>query len=437
MEDEAFNELESRVFVNLEGKLGNIHIQSDLYKYISSVVKALDPAADKSTIDRIFKDAQKFEPVDSYLHRDDIEDIMVNNTQSIFVYESGQGSVKVQEKIADTDELDMFVRKLKMYTTTAVANRHIYDMHLPNGSRCNIVDTPVGPDVTIRNVKPTAYSIIDLINDGEISYNLAARFWLYAEGLGVRPANMLIGGMPGSGKTTMLNAMFSFFRPEARVVVIEDTYELNTTTQDNCVRLETNPEVSLEDLLKNTLRMRPDLIIIGEVRGIEAKDMMAAMSIGKVVMSTLHANSTRDIVTRLSHDPMKVPQDMITLIDALIVVSQLSQNNLKVRRITEVSEISGIDTKVLLSDLYKYDYKTRRGSDILPSVTYRDELSRSSGIMPADILAEEARRSRILQQLNKLGTRDLRSINEFSRAYYDNPDKALQGIGLNSSGNPV
>ena len=116
---------------------------------------------------------------------------------------------------------------------------------------------------------------------------------------------MIIGGMPGSGKSTLLNAMFSFFRPEARIVVLEETYEINTSTQENCVRLETSPELTLEDLLKNALRMRPDLIIVGETRGREAEDMMTAMSIGKSVMTTMHAHTTRDMVTRLEHEPMK------------------------------------------------------------------------------------------------------------------------------------
>ena len=149
------------------------------------------------------------------------------------------------------------MRKLKMYATTAASNMKIFDVHLPNGSRANIVDSPLGADLTIRNFRQNALSILDLINLGELSYNMAGRFWLYVDGLKVRPANLLIGGMPASGKTTLLNAMFSLFRPEQRVVVIEETYELNTETQENTVRLETSPELPMEDLVKNALRMRP------------------------------------------------------------------------------------------------------------------------------------------------------------------------------------
>ncbi len=426
--------LEARVFEQLEGRLGNIHNDADLYDYIAAVAKSVDPSADKSSIDRIVADAKKFDPIDQYLHNDSIEDIMVNNTDNIFVYHSSEGDIRVPERISSAAELSKFVTKLKMYSTSTIANNHIRDVHLPNGSRCNIVDSPLGPDITVRNFKPTAYSIIDLVNFGELSYNLAARFWLYSDGLGIRPANVLIGGMPGSGKTTMLNAMFSFFRPEARIVVLEETYEINTTTQENCVRLETSPDVALADLLKNSLRMRPDIILIGEVRGDEAKDMMTAMSIGKSVISTIHAHTSRDMVIRLEQKPMSIDKDQIPLIDAMAIVSQVNVDHKRVRKVTQVSETSGIETQVLLSDLYAYDYKTNRGSDIMPSVTYRDVLSRATGRTPTEIIAEEGRRAKVLERLNKLGVRDLRGINEFCKDYYDNQPKALGKLGLSDLG---
>jgi Flp pilus assembly CpaF family ATPase len=425
---ENFDSLEWKVFKSLSGKLGSVHTDAEIYAYIEAAVKSIDPTADKDKVDAIFAHSQKFDPVDGYIRDPEIEDIMINNTENIFVYHASDGSKKAPERLNSVEQLDTLVSKLNMYSTSNVANGHIYDVHLPNGSRCNVVDTPMGPAITIRNHKPIAYSIIDLINFGELSYNLAARFWLYSEGLGIEPANMLLGGLPGSGKTTLLNAMFSFYRPEERIIVIEETYEINTKTQENCINLETSPDMSLQDLLSNALRMRPDIIIIGEVRGVEAKDMMAAMSIGKSVMSTLHAYSTRDIIKRMEHDPMRIPQDMISLVDALVVVSQVQKAGKKHRTVTQVSEISGMETQVLLSDLYNYDYKTQKSSEMLPSVTYRDTLAKASGHSPTEIIMEEERRAKILERLNKTGIRDLRSINEFCRDYYDNPAKALARI---------
>lgn len=426
--------IESKTFELLERKLSNLHTDDDIYHAVENVVKTIRADATKEQIREIVNHAKQFEPFEKYLHDEGIEDIMINNTKNAFVYHSSSGNMGIPERLKTREEMLAFVRKLRMYATSVQSNRQIFDVHLPNGSRANLVDSPLGSDITIRNFKQKAYSMIDLINFGELSYEMAGRFWLYAEGAKVRPANLVIGGMPGSGKTTLLNAMFSFFRPEARVVVIEETYELNTETQDNCVRLETNPDLSMEALLRNSLRMRPDLIIIGEVRGAEAKDMLTAMNIGRVAMGTIHASTTRDIVTRLQHDPMNIPKDLIPLIDVLVVASQIHESGRYIRKITQVSEVSGTETQVLLSDLYNYDYKERGATPILPSVTFRDTLAKLSGHAPPEIMEEERRRAKILEKLNKLGVRDLRAINEFSRDYYDNPEAALKKIGLQDLG---
>ncbi len=434
MSEEEFYDFEEKVFEELEGKMSDAENDSSIYGVVEKIAKTFNPSISQEQINHIVNDISDFSPINKYLHDEQVEDIMVNGTDNIFVNKGSEGEVKVPEKLTTPKELRRFVKKLSMYATANEAHKHIYDIHLPNGSRANVVKSPRGASVTIRNFKKHAYSVIDLVNFGELNYNIAARLWLYSEGLKIRPANMLVGGTPGSGKTTLLNAMFSFFRPEERVVVVEDTYELNTETQENCVRLETNLELSLEDLLKNVLRMRPDMIVIGEVRGAEAKDMISAMTIGKIVFSTIHASNTRDIVNRLEQSPMSINSNAINLIDALMVVSQVSMEKSFERRVTQISEVSGVETKVLLSDLYLYDYKTKKGSPILPSITYRDALARLTGYTPNEILGEENRRAKILEALNKLGVRDLRGINEYCKEYYDNPGKALQKIGLESAG---
>jgi len=434
MDDSEFKLFESDVFDQLSGVLSSLPGDKEKKDYIEMVAKGLNPAASKETIDAVIKDASTFYPIDKYLSDQNIEDIMINNTQNIFVYTTNAGQLKIPEKIENKFELELLVKKFKMYATTATAHEKVFDVHLPNGSRVNIVDSPLGADITIRNFKTQAMSIIDLINRGELSYAMAARLWIYTDGLKVRPANILIGGMPASGKTTLLNAMFSFFRPEERIVAIEETYEINSSTQENCVRLETNPEVTMEELVKNSLRMRPDRIIIGEVRGAEAKDMMTAMNIGKIAMGTIHASTARDVITRLQHTPMNIEMDIIPLIDTIIIVAQVPENGRLIRKITQVSEISGIETQVLLSDLYTYDYKTHRSSEILPSVTYRDTLSRLTGYPPSEIILEEERRAKILERLNKLGITDLKGINEFAKAYYENPQLALEKINLGELG---
>ncbi|MDE1869816.1 MAG: CpaF family protein [Candidatus Micrarchaeota archaeon] len=434
MNDVEFFNFESAVFEELSEKLTKYTEKEDREGAIRNAAKSVNLAANEEDVQRVIKDASVFEPIDKYLYDEDVEDIMVNNTSNIFLYTATHGQVMAPEKLQTRKDLAMLVRKLKMYVTNIAAGEAIFDIHLPNGSRVNIVDSPLGANITIRNFKPQALSIIDLINKGELNYAVAARLWLYVDGLKVRPANLMIGGMPASGKTTLLNAMFSFFRPEERIVLIEETYELNTETQDNCVRLETNIEMSMQDLVKNSLRMRPDIIMIGEVRGEEAKDMMTAMNIGKISMGTIHASSARDVITRMQHTPMNIEKDIIPLIDAIIMISQVEEGGKLVRKITQISEISGIETQVLLSDLYLYDYKTHKNSNMLPSVTYRDLIAKLTGYPPSEIIIEEQRRAKILEKLNAMGVHDLRGINQFCRKYYYDPKKALAEIGLESLG---
>ena len=432
-EEAAFNKaLEEIVLKKLEGKFVNINDYEKKRELLTEVAKTVEPDASPEEIDAITKDVDNFNPITELLEDENIEDIMINGTSNIFVYDSRSGQKKTDKKVGSVEELSNLVNKMKLYATNSTAGGNILDVHLPSKSRANIISSPRGYDITIRNFRKAPYSVIDLINEGTMDYSIAARLWLYMDGFRVRPANILIGGMPASGKTTLLNSLFSFLRPEQRIVTIEETYELDTSTQENCVNLETSEEMPMELLVKNTLRMRPDMIIIGEVRGAEANDMITAMNIGKIVMGTIHASSSRDIINRLQHSPMNVPKDILQVIDALIVLSQVYKNGVPKRKIVQMSEISGMETQVLLSDLYRFDYKTYKASPILPSVTYRDTISQLIGVPPPDILAEERVRALILERLNKQGKKSINEINEAVRMYYDNPESLLKSLGLDN-----
>lgn len=428
--DPATVSIEKKVLEALEGKFVSITSKERRAGLIANAARAVAPNIGEAQLKEITEDINNFEPVEKYLQDETIEDIMINNTKNIFIYSTKRKFEKIEENFADLEELLLFVSKLRLYATNESANGNVIDIHMPMGSRANIVTSPRGPDITIRNFKKQPYSIIDLINMGELDYQIAARLWVYVDGFGVRPANMLIGGMPASGKTTLLNAMFSFFRPSTRVVTIEETYELDTSTQENCVNLETSEDLSMQDLIKNAMRMRPDMIIIGEVRGAEANDMITAMNIGKICMSTIHAGVARDIINRLQNIPMSVPMEMIPVIDAIMVVGSVMKDGKNTRKIVQMSEVSGVETQVLLSDLYKFDYKTFESMPILPSVAYRDTISKVLGIVPQDLLAEERVRAAVLAAMNKKGIHDLKEINEVVRGYYESPESTLDGLGL-------
>ncbi len=430
MNDKLYN-IEDSILKQMVGKFVEVTNPDRRRELIVSAAKGINPHITGEEVEEIMKDISDFKPIVELLDGQEVEDIMVNNTAGIFVFPTKTGLIKkLDERFETREELNRFVAKLKLYATNQIDRGNIMDIHLPTGSRCNLITSPLGYDITIRNFKKRPLSIIDLINNRTLDYKIAARLWLYTDGFKVRPANLLIGGVPAAGKTTLLNAMFSFFRPDQRIVTIEETYELDTSSQENAARLETNADLPMVELVKNALRMRPDMIIIGEVRGVEANDMVAAMNVGKICMGTIHASSTRDVINRLEHSPMNVPRDILPVIDALLVISPLNESGQRVRKVTQMSELSGIETQVLLSDIYKYDYKTRQASPILPSVAYRDTISRLIGVSPTDVLAEEVIRGRILEQLNKLGKRDMKSLSQAVKDYYDNPEALLKKLDL-------
>jgi archaeal flagellar protein FlaI len=428
--DDRLYLVEEQILNKLWGRFVDVTDPERRRVLLTDTAKSVSPGITQKDIDELIKDITDISPIDKYVEDLSIEDVMINNTANVFVFRSKVGYEKMEYKFGTREELNRIVSKLKLYATNQEANGSIMDVHMYTGSRANIISSPLGYDVTIRNFKTEPLSIIDLINNRTIDYKIAARLWLYTDGFRIRPANLLIGGVPAAGKTTLLNTMFSFFRPEQRIVTIEETYELNTTGQENAVRLETSGDLQMVDLVKNALRMRPDMIIIGEVRGPEANDMISAMNIGKICMATIHASSSRDIIGRLEHSPMNVPKDILPVIDALMVSSVVYENGVPYRKVVQISEISGIETQILLSDIYKYDYKTHQAAPMLPSVTYRDLISKVIGVSPPDVLAEEVVRARILEQLNKLGKRDLQSISQTVKEYYDNPERLLAKIGL-------
>ncbi|MCW6161059.1 MAG: Flp pilus assembly complex ATPase component TadA [Candidatus Micrarchaeales archaeon] len=423
-------DIEDQILDKLIGKFISVVKDDKRKELVTNVAKSINADISDQQIDEIYKDMNDLSPITPQLINQDVEDIMINNTKNIFVYDSKVGQKKLESGFEDREQLARFVKKMKLYTTNQAAGGNIQDIHLPTGSRSNVIYSPEGYDITIRNFKKQTLSVIDLVNSGTFDYSIAARLWLYMDGFRVRPANILIGGMPAAGKTTLLNSLLSFTRPEQRIIAIEETRELDMSMQENAVSLETNNEMPMVELVKNSLRMRPDLVIIGEVRGEEANDMITAMNIGKIALGTIHSSSTRDIINRLEHSPMNVPKDIIPVIDALMVVSNVWENGKPHRKVIQISEITGIETQILLSDLYKFDYKTHKASPILPSVQYRDLLSGIMGVPPSDILAEENVRAAILAQLNRIGKRDIRSISEIVRDYYAEPDATLKKIGL-------
>ena len=383
-------------------------------------------------LESFFNEFLSYGIIEEFLADPEVEDIMINYLSPIYVHKTGSGLVKTDKRFSSREDIDLFIKKLIVFSGRKEIKK-INNVELANiKGRVNVVYSPFGPQITITRAKEKALSIIELLKNGSLNAELAAQFWLYVEGLGVKPANILIAGGPGAGKTTLLNALFSFIPVNERIVVIEDTLELNTDIEENCSRLESDEEVSLADLVKNSLRMRPDRIIVGEVRGREAQDLMTAVNIGKYCIGTLHASTARETVMRLEHEPMNVPEVLVNLVDVFVIMRRYNINGKIQRLVGELVETGGMEQKmVLLSTLWSYDLSNHMFHESGVSSIYRDRLAQISGRSIKDILTELKLRANIIKVFLERDITGIKDITNFCRRYAVNPDAAIESLGLN------
>ena len=333
---------------------------------VKNVVMSI--AEQEELLEDICNDVLGYGPLEPLLARDDISDIMVNGADSIFIEVKG----KVEEtevRFRDNSQLLNICQRIVSQVGRRVdESSPICDARLPDGSRVNVIAPPLsidGPALTIRKFKKDKLTLDQLVQYGTITPEGATILQI----IGRVRCNVLISGGTGSGKTTLLNCLTRYIDADERVITCEDAAELQLQ-QPHVVRLETRPaniegegEVSMRDLVKNCLRMRPERIIVGEVRGPEAFDLLQAMNTGHDgSMGTLHANSPREALSRIESMitmggfslPSKTLREMIvSSIDVIVQASRLRDGS---RRITHISEVLGMEGDVVITqDLFIYD----------------------------------------------------------------------------------
>ena len=325
-------------------------------------------AEQEALLQDICNDVLGYGPLEPLLARDDISDIMVNGANRVFIEVGGKIQL-TNVRFRDNAQLMNICQRIVSQVGRRVDEASpICDARLPDGSRVNVIAPPLSIDgaaLTIRKFKKDKLRIQDLVNFGSISPEGAK----VLEVVGACRINTLISGGTGSGKTTLLNCMTGFIELDERVITCEDAAELQLQ-QPHVVRLETRPpnlegqgEVTMRDLVKNCLRMRPERIIVGEVRGPEAFDLLQAMNTGHDgSMGTLHANSPREALQRIEsmitmggyNLPSKTIREMIVgSIDVIIQAARLRDGS---RRITHITEVLGTEGDTIITqDLFVYE----------------------------------------------------------------------------------
>jgi flagellar protein FlaI len=260
--------------------------------------------------------------------------------------------------------------------------------------------------------------------------------WVCVDGLGVKPCNAIIAGGTGSGKTTTLNTVTSFVPPRERIITIEDTLELQLP-HTHVLRMETRPpniegsgELDMDTLVKNSLRQRPDRVIVGEVRGSEAITLFTALNTGHSGFGTLHSNTARETITRLVNPPMSVPNIMIPALDFIIMQNRMYRpEGGSIRRITEVAEVVGMEEgNVQLNRVFEWNNVTDKVEYVgIASQTLR-ALSELRGVSITEVEEEIEKRRLILEYMADKNIRGIEEVGQFINDYYKDSDELLERV---------
>jgi pilus assembly protein CpaF len=322
-----------------------------------------------SISDQVYGSIRGFDILDSILKDESVTEIMVNGPEEIFIEQDGKVT-RLEQKFESEQRLEDTIQKIVGLAGREVNQANpIVDTRLPDGSRVNVVLRPIslkGAILTIRKFSKEPMTIEKLLQYKSITPEVAGFLKILVQA----KYNILVSGGTGSGKTTFLNALSSFIPRDERVITIEDSAELQIENVDNLVSLETRNAnasgagaVTIQDLIKSSLRMRPDRIIVGECRGAEALDMLQAMNTGHDgSLSTAHANSTKDMLSRLETMVLQgadsLPLDAVRrqIGSAIDIIIQLSRMRDKSRKTLEITEVVGYQNgEIILNPLFVFE----------------------------------------------------------------------------------
>lgn len=417
-----------------------------LEKRFMEIIKEVTPYLSKEKQEDIFYYVQRdflgLEKVEPLMQDPNIEDISCDGV-GIPIYVNHRdpkiGTIKTNIVFESAEELDRFVNKLAQRCGKMISiAQPLLDATLPDGSRLQAtLGTDIarrGSNFTIRKFTEEPLTPVTLIKYGTIDSKLMAYLWFLIE----HRRSMLISGGTATGKTTLLNALSLFIPPDAKIVTIEDTAELRLPHPHWVPHVARKPitefggkkigEVDMFDLLVESLRQRPDYIIVGEVRGKEAYVLFQEMATGHAGMATIHADTIEKLIDRLTTPPISLPAGLIEILDCVVFLSRIKRKNSYIRRVTEIDEIAGFDKKhevPVINTVFEWD----ASADIFLAKNKSIKLKRIAnqfGYSEEEIYSDIATKVKILDWAVEKNYTNYKIFSYMIRMYYLNKERLLE-----------
>jgi flagellar protein FlaI len=385
----------------------------------------------------VARDNLGFGKIDALMHDPLIEDVSCDGVNvPMFIWHRKSESIPTNVRFETAEELDSFALRLAYMCGSHVSiAQPLLDASLPDGSRINLTFgkevTRKGSTFTIRKFKLDPFTVTDLITFGTFSAEMGAFLWFATESR----ASILVAGGIAAGKTTLLNCLSMFIKPDLKVVSIEDTPELNlphenwipAATRTHFGLAKESADVTLFDLLKASLRQRPDYIIVGEIRGKEAYTLFQAVSTGHLGMSTLHAESVESAVYRLESAPMNIPRTLIAGIDIILVQKRVEIHGKPIRKTVAASEIVGLDPRsgeILTNEVYRWN-ATDETFDYTGRSYILEKTAEKMGLSIEQAEEELRNRAKVLKWMVRKNIRNYKDVSNIIRSYVENPARVL------------
>lgn len=389
----------------------------------------------------IFRDFIGLESIEPLLKDRHIEDISCDGANiPIYVYHRSPklGSLKTNLKFEDKNELDSFVNKLAERTGKVISvAKPLLDGTLPDGSR---VQATLGSDIarqgsnfTIRMFTERPLTPTDMIKLGTSDIKMMAYLWYLIE----QGRSMLISGGTATGKTSLLNVLSLFIKPQMKIVSIEDTAELRLPHPHWVPEVareaisEAGGAVDMYELLRESLRQRPDYIIVGEVRGKEAYVLFQQMAVGHPGLSTIHAENVPKLIDRLTTPPISLPANLIQNLDILIFLKRVKRGNTYIRKISTVFEVLGYDRKnntPIINRIFEWDSKTDKFKTVHSSKLLK-KAAEAAGKTDDFIKEEIEKRAKVMRWMHDQNITDYMQIGKILNLFYTNAEILLAKIG--------